>query len=79
MLLHCYAVVYDNEERDKLKSLLRHHGTQFHETTSHIAVDMECTSSKTAMKIIEYFESIQSEERGISVIGRESEVRDDTS
>lgn len=78
MLLHIYAVVPKAEEREKLAMLLRHHGTEFTETTTHIAVDIHCVSYRTVEKLIGYFESVQAEERGVTVIGDREEVPYDT-
>lgn len=78
MLIHIYAVIPKREEREQLAMLLRHHNTPFHETTSHIAVDLHCVSYKTVEKLVGYFERFEATERGVTIIGDAEEVPHDS-
>lgn len=79
MLLHCYAVVPKSEERDRLAFMLRHHKVEYYETTSHIAVDIHCVSFRTVEKIVQLFDEIDSDTKGVTVIGNKEELPYDTS
>lgn len=74
MILHCYAVVTNSEERLRLITMLRHHHTPFEQTGNHVSVDIHCVSYKTVEKLVEFFESVSSRERGFAVIGNREEV-----
>lgn len=78
MILHCYAVVTNSEERLKLTTMLRHHHTPFEQSNNHISVDVHCVSYRTVEKLIEFFEGVESEERGFTLIGDREEVPYDT-
>ncbi len=78
MLLHCYAMIPKQEDRNWLASKLRHHNLPFKETSAHISLDLEVLSYRTVAKIVSYFESIESTESGVTVIGGEEEVPYDT-
>lgn len=78
MVLHCYAIVPDQEERGMLAAKLRHHNTPVVEAGERVSIDMECTATNTVLKLLEYFESVNSTERGFSIIGGREEVKYDS-
>lgn len=78
MLLHCYAIVPNLDERNELTKKLRHHDTPFTEDGSRVSVDAHFLSYRSVDKLITYFEEAESEERGFTVIGTREEVPYDT-
>lgn len=78
MLLHCYAVVPKSEEREKLTSNLRHHNLPFVENGCRVSIDAHFLSYRSIERIMSYFEDIESDERGFTVIGDNKEVPYDT-
>lgn len=78
MLLHCYAMIPKTADRDWLTARLRHHNLPFTETSTHVSLDLEVLNYRTVAKIVSYFESVESTERGVTVIGDREEVPYDT-
>lgn len=74
MLLNCYAIIPDAGERLTLVSYLRHHHTPYTEKYDRVDVEISCMSYRTVEKIIGLFESVETTERGMTLIGTEEEV-----
>lgn len=78
MVLHCYAMIPDDDEKRKLADALRRRSIKFLETSAHISVELECLSYRTAEQIISLFEERKTNERGFSMLGCKGEIPCDT-
>lgn len=74
MVLHCYAMIPDADEKRKLADALRKRDIEFLETSAHISVELECLSYRTAEQIISLFEERKTDEKGFAMFGDKGEV-----
>ena len=78
LTLHCYAIVPETDERNKLTSNLRHRDLPFIEQGITVSLDANFLTYRSVEKTIGLFEEVESLERGFTVIGNTKEVPNDT-
>ena len=78
LILHCNAVIRNENAKKMLLQKLIFCNTPFTDAGDRVSVDVECDTIHEAIRVIGIFEAVETDERGFSIIGGRKEVSYDT-